>query len=585
LAQLAAFGRPRHELGWATLIAATFALGITLTLRLAPLSFIVWTLAFVSGVALTPWNTFDRPWILALFAIAPLAAAALVRTRTDLAVWRRWDLPHQSAATIVSVIALACAPAADQQPLVMACTGSVCLLAAARWRRIELTGAGLLLIVMGAVSAGHGWGAFALGGVSIIAGAGAPRFVGTTRRLAQLASVATAAGAWAEVGHFLEWTGDDTIRATALAGGVVVLVSTGLARWTGLGLEWTAAWTGTGVLAVTVATTRQLDLVDAHPASVPLAVAAALTMVSLGCGILAPRAPRLRPRELASVVALGAAAELVWAIEMSSSSLVLAGSIAGVVAMTAVLALSRMATRSSWVVPIGIWGWGAMAVSLSAAGAGLPRLWPLGLSLLAAAICLSATGVAMRRVEPIQLAAVTACASWIVFALEADAKTIDWFTAPCGIAILGIVLLTRVDRRRREMRVADTRISTVEFVAMGTVVAPPIVETVIDSPAFGAVAIAWGAALAVWGVWSRVRRRLFFGSATVVVAAVVLVGIPVTRVVARPRGDATSGPIGLWLGLATAGVVALAAAALIEEGRRRVRRAVRRVAVLTDGWE
>jgi hypothetical protein len=172
-----------------------------------------------------------------------------------------------------------------------------------------------------------------------------------------------------------------------------------------------------------------------------------------------------------------------------------------------------------------------------------------------------------------------------VFASAEFGGAVDWYSTPIGFTLLAIVALSRLERRRRQRPTKTREIIAAEYIAMGMIVAPSLAETIFDAPAFGAAAITGGAILAVWGGLTQVRRRLAFGTIGIMLAIVLLIGIPITRVVTRPRADSGAGPIALWLCLAAAGVVALSVAAMIEEGRRRVRRAVLRIGELTEGWE
>jgi hypothetical protein len=584
--QVAAFGRPRDELGWVSFCGAAVVLCLTLMLLVPLLSLLAWALAVVAGAALAPWDITDRPWTLALAAFAPLTVAAFVERRTSRGEWwRRWDLSAEVAAATISIVAVVLAPRVEQQPLTFACAGALCLAAAASWRRIELAGGGALLVVVGAVTAGHGWGAsalFACAGAAIVA---ATRLAAATRWAALLTAVAATAGGWIELALFAEWDHNQTVQATALAGGGLAIIVTTAARVSRITMDWVAAWAGAGIAAVGVATALQADQATTTDARAQYAVAAGIALVAATLGFLAQRAPRLPLRELAAVTALGASAQFASAADATTADVAAIASIAGLVAAAGLLAVFRRRPNSVWLRALGIWGSG---LSLAAAGAAtdeLPRRFPLTFALLVAATELAVGGLVIRRVQLLQLSVAVTTAAWIVFASDELTGAVDWFSLPIGVALLCIVALSRADARRREQTTNRAGIATVEFLAMGLIVGPAIAETIFRAPSFGAVAIAGGAVLATWGAWTHVRRRLFFGSSSIILAVIILVGIPVTHLVTRPRADSDAGPIGLWLGLAAAGVVALAAAAMIEEGRRRVRRAVVRIGQLTQGWE
>ncbi|MEO5839369.1 MAG: DUF2510 domain-containing protein [Acidimicrobiales bacterium] len=585
VAQILAFGRPRTELGWVSLVGAAVALCLTLMLRLPPLSLGAWGLAAVAGVALAPWDTFDTPWTLSLAAIAPIAFASVLRVRPASADWwRRWDLPAEIAGATISIVAITLAPRVEQQPLTFAFSGAVCLAAGGWWRRVEVAGGGALLVVMGAVAAGHGWGATALFAVALAATGAVTRLASTARTVALLTSVAATAGGWIELALFLEWDANETIQATALAGGLLALSTAVVARVRSLGSEWVIAWAGSGTAAVGIATALQIDVSGSVHSDSQYALAAGMALISMALGLLAKTAPRLSLGELAAVVALGASAEIGLAVDITTADLALIGSVAGFLVAVALLVVFRYYTNSKWLPALGTWGWGMTLAATVAAIDELPRRHLLALAFLVGATELAAAGIVVRRVQLLKIAVALTSAAWIVFA-SAEVTAWDWYTVPIGVAFICIVALHRADGRRRQKPIKGAGTLAAEFFGMGLVVAPAIVEIVVDAPSFAAVAIGGGAAIATWGALTRVRRRLFFGSSSVIVAVIILVGIPVTRLIARPQSGSDSGPIGLWLGLAAAGIVALASAAMIEEGRRRVRRAVLRIGEITEGWE
>ncbi|HUP74661.1 MAG TPA: DUF2510 domain-containing protein [Acidimicrobiales bacterium] len=586
VAQMAAFGRPRDELGWVSLIGAAVSLGLTVMLRQHSLSIATWALAVVAGAALAPWDITALPWTLALAAFAPLTVAAVVERRTIRGEWwRRWDLPAAPAAAAISIVAILLALRVEQQPLTFACAGALCLAAAAWWRRIELAGVGALLVVVGAVIAGHGWGASALFACAVATIVAATRLATTTRWMALLAAVAATAGGWIELALFAEWDHNQTVQATALAGGGLAIIFGAAARVSRITMDWVAASAGAGILAVGIATALQADKATTTDARAQYAIATGIALVAAGLALLANRAPRLQLRELCAVTALGASAELGLAADATSAEVATVGSVAGFIAAAGLLVLFNFRPSSGWLRPLGIWGSGCALAAVVAGVDELPRRNPLSISLLIAASELAAAGIATRRVQLLQLAVAVTTAAWIVFASDELTGAVDWFSVPIGVALLCIVALGRADARRREQSTNRAGLVMVEFVAMGLIVGPAIAETVVRAPTFAAIAISGGATLATWGASTRVRRRLFFGCSSVILAVVTLIGIPVTRLVTAPRTDSDAGPIGLWLGLAAAGIVALAAAAIIEEGRRRVRRAVVRIGQLTDGWE
>jgi hypothetical protein len=85
--------------------------------------------------------------------------------------------------------------------------------------------------------------------------------------------------------------------------------------------------------------------------------------------------------------------------------------------------------------------------------------------------------------------------------------------------------------------------------------------------------------LLVWGVITRVRRRVFAGAFAVVGALVLILAVPVVQFVPDVTGAL------LWVTLGGIGLLLLFAATTIEHNRARVRATVRRLDQLMSGWE
>jgi hypothetical protein len=585
-AQIAALGRPREERGWVSLGGAGVALCLTLMLRMPPLSLVVWGLATVGSVALAPWSVFDRPWTLSLAALAPFVGAAALATRTRRTEWwRRWDLPALVAGAATSLLALSSAPRVDQKPLSFTLTGALWLAAAGWWRRVEVACVAAVLIVVGAVEAGHGWGAFAFVVVAAIMNVAATRLAPPTRSAALVTAVAASAAGWVELVLLFEWDVDQTVAATAVAGGSLMMLTTTAARIGRVGSEWIVAWVGAGLVAIALATALQIDTGRAGSTNSWYSLAAGTAMAAAALALLANRVARLPLRESAALVALAACAELAAAADASAAQLSLSSSMVGTVVAVGLVTVLPRQWAARWRNAVWIVGTGVTLAAVGAAVHELPNRSLLVVSLLVTTAEAAATGALVHRVELLQLASATACGAWIVIATGELVGVVDWFTIPVGVTLLAIISLHREGRRRRQLPAKTHPIVAAECLGMGLITGPPLTETVFDAPVFGAVAIGGGALLAAWGGSTRVRRRVLFGSVSITLAIVLLIGTPITRVVTKPRDDSGAGPIGLWLALAAAGVVALAAAAMIEEGRRRVRRVVLRIGQLTDGWE
>jgi phosphatidylserine synthase len=141
------------------------------------------------------------------------------------------------------------------------------------------------------------------------------------------------------------------------------------------------------------------------------------------------------------------------------------------------------------------------------------------------------------------------------------------------------VALLRQDARKRGADPASAGIVTLEVVGIAFVVGASFVQAVTDSLVYIGLAVVLGAAVAAWGLLTKVRRRVVAGGAVVLAAIVVLLAVPLVSLLPAWQGTA------LWIFLAGAGLVALLAATAIEKGRLVVHKALERYVALGDEWE
>ena len=153
-------------------------------------------------------------------------------------------------------------------------------------------------------------------------------------------------------------------------------------------------------------------------------------------------------------------------------------------------------------------------------------------------------------------------------------------TVPIGLATLVVVALWRRDRRAHGGQVASPEIVVLELVGIAFLAGSALVQAVTESVAYAVLAIAVGLSVAAWGVVSTVRRRVAAGVGIVLVAVVLLVGIPLWNLL-LPAWDAAF----LWVLIGLAGLVALVVAGLLDRGRAAARRELTRIEESTAGWE
>ncbi|WP_407342040.1 hypothetical protein [Pengzhenrongella phosphoraccumulans] len=155
----------------------------------------------------------------------------------------------------------------------------------------------------------------------------------------------------------------------------------------------------------------------------------------------------------------------------------------------------------------------------------------------------------------------------------------SWFTIAIGLTLLSTVALWRRDRRAHGLELAGPPVVAVEFVGVAFLVGASFVQAVTVSVADGLVAAGFGIAVVLWGLLTRVRRRVVLGGFVVVLAMVVLLVVPLVALLPGWGGA------GLWVMVAAVGLLAVLAATTLEKARAAARSTRHRWADLTTGWE
>ncbi len=251
------------------------------------------------------------------------------------------------------------------------------------------------------------------------------------------------------------------------------------------------------------------------------------------------------------------------------------------VSTAATLSLRPMRPGTPWVRPFDLL---TTAGALTAIGLGLaawPDRAPLVGALLTSAAACAALGI-VRDVLVLRTAVpALVCAAWLVGIVDVVRGEALWFTVPVALALFAIASIGRSAHHRLGGRGTPTPFVVVEGAADVALLLPPLVELVTGGLVYGAMVIAFGTALAGWGVVTRVRRRLVVGIVGVVVGVVLLVGVPLVEALPGARASGTA----IWVGILGAGVVVIAIAGALERGRATARRALSRIDALTAGWE
>lgn len=436
--------------------------------------------------------------------------------------------------------------------------------------------------VAGAV-AGPGWLALVLAELTLVT-TGLAFFVRSTARVPIVAiGVVAAVPGWIALADAQHWTVATSTQATAAVVGVLALVLAAALRLPTPDRRWAGLWAGLVPGGLVFCTAVLLGgTVPRWPTGA--AVAGALTAAALASAIAAAPAGLGWLRETAAVLLATAGLVLGFGLTATATQIV---AVAGTVGILATLVVSTMtvtgrnrpAGADPWIRPILVLAAIATVATALTALAQWPERPLLVAALLLLGLDLTALGLTGRRPLALVAAPVPIGAAWLVFASEALTGNPQWFTVPAGLTLLAVVGLTRVQERRTGHDPASAPIVVLDLLGSALIVGGALALTVVDNVAYGLLAIALGATIAVWGVLTKVRRRVVFGATTITLAVLLLVVVPLAGLIPHAGGPA------LWLALAGVGLVAITVAALLEQGRALAHRAITGFRDATEGWE
>jgi hypothetical protein len=561
-------------IGWTAAGMSAVVLAAAMLLPLGALVALAEALATAAYVLLAPWEPLDRPWTFVPFALVLLVASLMTRRSGE---WSpaRWDLPSFLVAHGVATVALIVAVESDTIVATYAGFGAVAVAVAVVLRRWPWAAAGALLVLVAGFDAGHGWLALVLviEGIALtVAGLLRTHVV----RWALLTVGAGAIiGAWFDLAEWQSWATSTVFYATVPASAVLALAAAVGLRSGRVPRELAGVWAIAGSLVVAGTAAIRLDEVARPPGGLilagsllVLAVAAGTTAVVAGAGM----------RWIAAALAAAAWAPATWAFDVSDTTATLTGTAVALTGLTASLAVHGRRPGAIWLHPGAFYASTTQfAAAIYALGA-LPDRDLVIVVLLALSAELVAFGVLSRRSELYVLSPVPACAAWLLYAADALAGDANWFTVPIGLTLLVMVALVRWIRRGRGGDPAAFDVIALEFVGMSFLVASALARTLAGHLWNGVLAIGIGVLVAGWGVITRVRWRAGFGAVSVVLATVLVIGVPLSKSVTW-RGPA------LWITLSVIGVAAILVASALERNRDRVGQIVQRIDQMTAGWE
>lgn len=537
---------------------------------------------------------------LAMAAVAQgLAADGPPRVR-----WARWDVPLAVGATLPALVAVLVAEPDERIPVRLVVGAAVVAAAVSvRRRRVlsEVLGwAGTLLVLSASADAGPWWTVLAFAVLSAAHTALAlVREHGTARRMRQWVGALAAAVAWLLVPVAADWAPQRASEVTAVAGATALLGLVGAMRVLGRGRSWLATW-GAVATALSLTATAGLVLTPGSfgavwrglgmtPPSVSLAGTLTTWPHTAAWGLLTAAAVLLVGvtrgpwwREVAAATAtLGLLVGLGAAGVPTGARVLTLVAVSCAAAVSVVLLRRVQALRPGWARAGSVLGVATAllaALHLPAVG-GQASVALVAAVLATSAVQAAALGVAWRVLGLRLAAPVVAWGAWAVYAAQGLGSSPVWFTVPVGLALLTVVAVWRADRRARGLPVADRGVVGLELAGIAFLVVSSFIAALTASVLHALVAAGIGVLVALWGVATRVRRRLLAG------AAVTLAGVALAVVVPLAALLPAVGQVGTWVLVAVLGLVVVLAATFLERGRTTVREGRARLVEATQGWE
>ena len=539
---------PESWAGWITMAAAVIVAMVALVARVWSLLGLTALLAWTGAWQLWADNLEHLAWVSLLVTVA-LMAGSEVAYRIDRASppWAQATYPLIVVAHLTALTAALSAGTGTPLALTLFALGGLTALnAASLHRRREvhpvaptlygMLGASLV-IAAGAVE-GYGWLALALAFVSVVCSMIATRVDQLARWVLVGMGSFAALGAWLSFAAWLDLSDVAKVDWTSAICAAVALATACLLRWTNVDRVVLLVRGSVALLTLTCAPLIASSLAEAPQLSPwvswPTAAAALAAAVSAALAAESLAQSWLR----FAAVAYGLLAVVEGFVVAGATAGAQMAVLAGLTLATALVLLLPVRQRlGTWLAPAAAFGTLTTFAGLGVATLELPDAWLAPVALLIAAVYSAALGQALRQFALTLLAPVLACAAWIAWAAEALDGNPQWYTVPIGLTLLAVVTLLRHRRRGHDLPIDSSDIVTLEIVGVGFVVGSSFVQTFTVSLAYAVLAALLGACVVVWGLLTRVRRRLALGVGLVLTAVGLLIVVPVAAAAAGVDGS------------------------------------------------
>lgn len=395
-------------------------------------------------------------------------------------------------------------------------------------------------------------------------------------RVARYFAIPVAGTAWVMLVLGLGWDTDLTATWTGVAYGVLAIGAGEYVRARGADdLNVARGWAALGALGVVSAALLSFDAGDIESTGYWIAGSLALLAVAAARGARPHAIPLLRDGSgltaLASMLTLAYAAR--WSGDLTAIAVLMLATASTFVS----LVVWRHGSESLWLQPLIMLGAVANAIAAALALGALPDQTLLIGVLLSVGVQVIAVGLTRSLPGVLSIGPPLLGGAFLLSVSESVGGSAQWFTAP-----LGIVLLAEVEIFRKLPRFSDSTgdrslIVLLEWIGLGILAAPPMVEMFVVSLFAGLIGLATALVVFFWGIFTRVRRR-------VVAAASLAVATLVLSLFAAAAGSAPASAF-FWIVAVGTGSAVMLVAGLVEAYRSKKGKTMARVDQLMDGWE
>jgi hypothetical protein len=207
----------------------------------------------------------------------------------------------------------------------------------------------------------------------------------------------------------------------------------------------------------------------------------------------------------------------------------------------------------------------------------LPRRDLLVAVLLALGVQAVAIGLVLDRPFVLAFGPPLICIAWLGIATEAFSGTGQWYTAPVALTLLAEVEIGRRSNRRGRVAMSPSQLRMLEWAGIGILALSPLAEMFTGGIVFGLLAFGYAAVILVWGVLTRIRRR--------VVAALVLATVAAALTISTAAANAAPTSAFFWIMAAGTGLAVMLTIGIVESYRSRSGAVMQRLDGLMQGWE